>query len=175
MSETKEIPLTEGRVAIVDAKNYDMLMKHKWHLLQTGDEKIVYAATYIMGANAKRQRITMQNLLMNTPSGMVTHHIDQKKGTLDNTEGNLVVLTPQQHSWVHALDTGKAVNVSGYCGVYPTGKKWCSKINRNGKLHHCGTFEDAKDAAIARDLVALELGYPRQGLNFQELADIVRN
>jgi len=64
-------------------------------------------------------------------------HINHKKH--DNRLINLRKVTNQQNTW----------NRPGALGAYRAGNKWISKIRRDGKLIHLGTFNTRDEAALA--------------------------
>ncbi len=52
---------------------------------------------------------------------------------------------------------------SGLLGVYPSGSRWRSTIQENGKWKHIGTFKTKEEAALAYNLVANEI-YKKEAL-----------
>ena len=71
----KEIKLTQGKVALVDDEDFDMLNQYTWY----GDK---YAQTTI-----ERKSVQMHRLIMKTPRWMVVDHIDHNG--LNNQKSNL--------------------------------------------------------------------------------------
>ncbi len=65
----KYIPLTQGKVAIVDAEDYAWLSQHKWYLQKKGGNS--YA---VRRENGKM--IRMHREIMQTPEGLVVDHKD---------------------------------------------------------------------------------------------------
>ena len=53
-----------------------------------------------------------------------------------------------------------------YIGVVKMGKKFCARINIDGKRHHLGSFDTPKEAAEAYDRAAIQAGHPTSKLNF---------
>jgi hypothetical protein len=62
-------------------------------------------------------------------------------------------------------------NRTGYCGVSHRGKRFRAMVRYEKKLRHVGTFDKAKDAAIARDYFVIEHNLDHI-LNFPELREI---
>ncbi len=85
----KEIPLTQGKVAIVDDEDYDFLMQWKWSLTSTG-----YARRN-KWSKTKQECILMHREIANTPKGMATDHINGN--ILDNRKVNLRICTDSQN------------------------------------------------------------------------------
>jgi hypothetical protein len=74
------IPLIRGGFAVVDAEDYERLMKHKWYLCQ--EDNVFYAFRYTGG-----KQIRMHREIMNTPKGVMVDHID--RNGLYNRKRNL--------------------------------------------------------------------------------------
>ena len=136
---TKEIQLTKGQVALVDDEDYEYLSQWKWH----------YSGGYAMWRshiNGVKTTLLMHRLIMNTPDGLETDHINSNK--LDNRRGNLRISTKPQNS---ANKPAPKNNTSGYKGVswFKAGKLWTARLKVNGKLIYCGYFKNIEDAVIA--------------------------
>ena len=58
----------------------------------------------------------------------------------------------------------------GYRGVRKEGKNFRAYIDIDGKNTSLGTYDTAKEAAVAHDVAALQAGRPRSILNFQDSA-----
>lgn len=138
----REIPLTRGKVAIVDDEDYDTLKKWKWYC--TGDG---YARRHEYDAATKKRRsYAMHRQMMQTPQGMETDHINGNK--LDNRRCNLRICTTEQNQWNVGL---KVDNTSGFKGVFwrKDRKKWQAMINKRGRRVHLGYFEAPEQAHAA--------------------------
>ena len=143
----KEIPLTQGKFAMVDDEDFDWLSQWKWRALKS---KYTYYAVR-EGPRPERKNIFMHRLIMNTPGDMSTDHKD--RNGLNNQRENLRVCTVGQNNQNSKL---RSDNTTGFRGVYPTGsrKKYAAKIRSNGKFLHLGVFDSAAEAARAYDAVA---------------------
>ena len=80
----KTITLLNGEIVKVDSRDYKWLSDFTWYL---GNG---YAYASINGSV-----LSMHSLIMKTPKGMHTHHINEDK--LDNRRRNLKVLTVKEH------------------------------------------------------------------------------
>lgn len=149
----KEIPLTHGKVALVDDADYEMLIAMgKWHCNREGyAAKTVYAPT----VNRVRRQITlsMHRLIMNTPDSLETDHIDRNK--LNNQRSNLRICTKSENQ---GNVGNRKDNTSGYKGVsWSKGKKkWVAQISIKGKIKYLGQFINSTIAAKAYNAAALE-------------------
>lgn len=144
----KIIPLSQGKFAKVDDEDYERLMLRKWHWNIRG---YAISSTYI---NRKVGCLYMHRVIMNTPEGMQTDHINGDK--LDNRKENLRVCTSAENK----ANKGKqSNNTAGYKGVcwQKYAKKWQAQIKANGTLRYLGLFDTAKEAARAYNEVAKEI------------------
>lgn len=139
---TKTIPLTRGRVTVVDEEDYPSLSAHKWYCTAQG-----YAARRKTIAPGKSKIVFMHNEILNfTPvrGQLVVDHKD--KDTLNNQRYNLVPGTHQQNM----LNRQKAKGVS-FDGRHNRYKAYCDTIvlGEAKKRVNLGTFKTEKEALAA--------------------------
>lgn len=155
----KEIPLTQGKVAVVDDEDYDELMKYKWHATTGGGGRKCYAET------SWRKGKTKGNSRMHTMlSGCtMTDHIDGDG--LNNMKSNLRGCNKSQNGMNRGADRD---NTTGYKGVgYKKGVgKFRARIKIDGKEISLGLFDTAEKAAKAYDKAASKLFKGFAFLNF---------
>lgn len=139
----RTIPLSQGRVAIVDAEDYDRLMEHKWHAhLDVSNQKF-YALRNSIKIKGKQIKIPMHREVMKLEPRdhrRVDHrnHLE----TLDNRKQNLRFATTSQNG----ANRGKqANNSSGFKGVtfHKDSNKWQAQIGKDGKVLYLGLFTTA--------------------------------
>ena len=92
----KLIPLSKGKVAIVDDEDYHFLMMFKWHASEQGNSKADYACTKIRTAYKKYKKLWMHRIVTKCPDGLVVDHLNSE--TLDNRKQNLEVVTLEENS-----------------------------------------------------------------------------
>lgn len=142
----KTIPLTQGRVTVVDDCDFDYLMQWKWCVSHYGyavrtvwRNGVVYMHREILTRAGK--------------AGKFTDHIDQDK--LNNVRHNLRPATKSQNMCNRGLQTN---NPSGYKGVqwFKRDSKWRARIKKDGKEVHLGYFDTKEEAAHVYNKVALK-------------------
>jgi len=144
----KQIPLTQGKFAIVDDEDFEFLSQWKWHITTNG-----YAVRR-QKIGEKIANIWMHRVIAKTPDGLVTDHIDCDK--LNNQKANLRCCSKQ----------GNAVNSSKYnkpCSSRYKGvskmkgrNKWEAYICVDGKKSNIGYFLSEEDAAQAYNSFAIK-------------------
>lgn len=143
----KQIKLTQGKYALIDDEDYELISRYRWVYSSKG-----YAITHnpIDG----RQWIWMHRIIMGTPNGSQTDHINRNK--LDNRKINLRVCSASQNR-INA-SSSKTFS-SKYRGVSwnTLKKKWTSQIQLHGKRIFIGRFQSEIHAAMAYDIWAKEL------------------
>ncbi|WP_342480447.1 HNH endonuclease [Paenibacillus sp. FSL L8-0340] len=143
----REIPLTQGKVALVDDEDYEELAIFHW----------LYDGRYAIRKVKGRSKEYMHRQLMPVhESGVVVDHVNGNP--LDNRRSNLRAATFQQNA---ANSKIHAHNTSGYRGVsfYKRGKakKWRAHITIDGLQHSLGYFVTAEEAAEAYNRKAIEV------------------
>jgi hypothetical protein len=153
----RRIPLTRGKFALVDARDYYRLAKFAWHASGPAKNKL-YAAR-----REGPKAIMMHRMIMDAPDHLFVDHIDHNG--LNNCRSNLRLCTPAQnrHNSL-SIKTG----TSKYKGVGwdKDRKKWRVGVRLNNKRHHVGHFTDEIAAARAYDEKAKELHGEFACLNF---------
>lgn len=158
----KRIPLTQGKVALVDDKDFKELSRYKWCAAKTRYNTFRVIRT----EKGTTKTIYMHRQIMGFPKKM---HVDHKNhNTLDNRRDNLRVCTNSQN---HQNRLSHKNSISKYKGVcwLKTQKKWVAGIELNGRKTHLGCFTDETEAAKAYDEAAKKLFGEFAHLNFKEV------
>lgn len=152
MKNYKEIPLTQGQVALVDEEWFDYLNQWKWSAIKLGRSHTFYAKrTKRVGPRKENKSITilMHRVIADVKDGMIVDHIDGN--TLDNRQVNLRSTTQAVNMQnKHRL---RSDNKSGAHCVFwsKLHKSWRAIVTRNGKRMELGLFKDlnkAKEAVL---------------------------
>lgn len=144
----KTIKLSQGKVAIVDDKDYEVLSKYKWYATCLKYCKNQYAARNVF-KNGKKTIIRMHRIILNVPDNMQIDHINGNG--LDNRRCNLRFCN-------HAQNQANSKTKNRYKGVRcrkGTGS-WEAYIGENYKYIHLGTYGNKEDAAQAYNNAAIK-------------------
>lgn len=156
----KEIPLTKGKVAIVDDEDYEWLSQYKWYVHTGG-----YAARHTVQRDVgkqKRKNLYMHRIVLGVNG---KEHCDHKNGNkLDNRKCNLRQATNSQNMWNSCK---QKQNTSGYKGVFKHRDSWAARTSFHNKPIHIGTYSTKEEAARAYDEKAKELFGEFARLNFE--------
>jgi len=161
---TKEIPLTQGQVALVDDDRFEELNQYGWFAHYYRNTKSFYAQRHLPTLLGKRKIILMHRVIMNAPEGMLVDHKD--RNTLNNQVHNLRICTNSQN----ASNSGKqSDNTSGYKGVTkPKWGGWRAAIKVNGKTIYLKKWKTKEEAARAYDEAAKKYHGEFASLNFPD-------
>ena len=158
----KEIPLTQGKVALVDDEDYNRVIQFKWRCSDRG------TSFYAMR--------TIDSPLGNGYTTQLLHHfILGSNKRVDHKDRN--GLNCQKSNLRHATASQNAQNQvrytrakSGFKGVYPLrGKKeglYRASITADKVTYDLGEFESVIDAALAYDEAAKKYHGDYAQLNF---------
>lgn len=139
------IPLTQGRFAIVDEADAEMI-------LNSGSWQVQASTNTCYAKREENHRTILMHAVIAGSSG--PDHVN--RNGLDNRRINLRRATPAQNV---ANKPPTRRNTSGYKGVswHQRGRKWRASIKADGRMVSLGLFSDPAEAARAYNAAALEL------------------
>jgi hypothetical protein len=146
----KTIPLSQGKVALVDDADYQYLSQWKWSAEQVRQSGKFYAIRHVW---KDKKNIRMHRLIMGEPRSVQIDHINGDG--LDNRRCNLRTASHADNQ----RNRGKQRNnQAGFKGVHINKRvvvtRYVATLNLNGKCVHIGTFATPEEAARAYDLAA---------------------
>ncbi len=147
----KLIPLTKGQNAIVDAADYDFLMRRNWCASWSETTKSFYAKSF---DKTTGKLIYMHRTLFGESHPEVDH---RNRNTLDNRRENIRGCASSSNK--HNIPK-RRTNKSGYKGVSWCKERglWVAHIQLQGKSIYIGGYhsrEDAYSAYCARAVPAV--------------------
>lgn len=157
------VGLTKGYVALVSPEDHDILDSASWHAEKK--RNVVYARS-----DASRPfRMLHRAILKPETSDTIDHKNDNG---LDNRRGNIRPATAAQNS-INRKVTKRSR--SGYIGVFETPSSWAAQINKESGCWHLGNFDTPEEAAIARDIGAIQEYGDFATLNFHVLRRLIQS
>jgi hypothetical protein len=168
----RQIPLTQGKVALVDDDDYERLSSHKWHAVAVRRKhgpSVFYAARTINGRREDGSRTAHREYMHRVVLGIdgVADHRDGDG--LNNQRSNLRPATTSQNGANRRR--GSASPSSRFKGVcwHRRCRRWQAGIRVQGQSRYIGFFTDEEEAARAYDRVAREAWGEFALVNFPEV------
>lgn len=155
----KEIKLTQGKVALVDDEDYEILCKWKWYAHKTSKNAHTFYAvrTTVKGEFKKRARVYMHRYLLSIKDSNI--FVDHKDGDgLNNQKSNIRQCDKSQNRANQQKGVIRSSKYKGVCfmknrGIY----SWVSYLQHKGKKYNLGYFKSQEDAAMAYNNKAIEI------------------
>lgn len=153
----REIPLSQGKCALVDDADFTRVNQYKWFAMKSDDGRWYARRTPTKDCAA----IYMHRFILGTlPSEIVDH---RDRDGLNCQRSNLRPCTNGQNQ---ANAIAPRHNTSGFKGVYRKRTKWAATIGFQGERYFLGSFFTAEEAALAYDDKATDLFGEFARLNF---------
>lgn len=144
-----EIKCGNGRLAIVDKEDYELLSRFSWQSAGNTGHVFTIISNFLTGG--KSICLRMHTLIM---GGRLVDHINCNP--LDNRKSNLRFCTFSQN--MCNVRKFKRPCTSKYKGVSKKKNgKWLAYISRDKKRYSLGTYEREEEAALAYDRKAREI------------------
>ena len=158
----KEISLTQGKIALVDDADFEILSQYKWQARKVRGKFYAGRGEYLGKINGKYKIVCIHMHREILGVSDINIQVDHINGYgLDNRRENLRLASPSQNR--RNLNGLKSNNSSGFRGVIKRKDKKNDKIWRarisgpDGKRKNLGQFKSPEEAAISFDGAAKEL------------------
>jgi len=148
----KEIELSQGKVAMVDDEDYDLLSKMNW--VAHKERNSWYAWGYEKVAIRNYKRPKMHRVIMNAPDGVAVDHIDGNG--LNNQKSNLRFCTNQENLRNSTKRKGCSSKFKGV-SYHKQNDRWRATITIDKRQISLGCYGCEIDAALAYNRKAAEL------------------
>lgn len=162
-----EIPLSQGKVAMVDAEDAERVLKFKWCWSSGSKRRQEYAVRTAYNVDGKGKNVTVRlhRFVLNAPDGI---RIDHQDGNgLNCQKANLRPASAAQNQQNMRASRKSATGLKGVTFLSARYKRrYYASIMANGMNYPLGYFEKAKDAAMAYDTKARELHGKFARLNY---------
>lgn len=161
----KEIPLTRGKVAIVDDEDFERLSKWKWHAMKNSGSGIWYAARAVPAGTLKpwQTRLRMHREILGAAGKDV---VDHRNGDgLDNRRENLRLCSQSQNRMNSIRSRRSRSRFKGVVAHAKTGR-WRAVLTVDGRRTWLGWFDSDEEAARVYDAEARRVYGEFAALNF---------
>jgi len=144
----REVELSQGLVALVDAADYDRVVSvGRWFTSHSGGS--TYARRHVGTVDGKTRQQSLHTFLTGW------RYVDHINGDgLDNRRANLRPATVAQNNMNRGFQRNSTTGFKGVNFYRRTGR-WRASLGINGVTRHLGYFDSPEAAALAYDAAAL--------------------
>jgi hypothetical protein len=149
----KQIPLTQGKIALVDDADFEWLSQFKWYAQKTTYGGYTAARGCSCWLNKKLHMILMHRQITSCPFQSIIDH--KNHNPLDNRRINLRICSRTENNRNSNISLR---NTSGFKGVIwdKVLKKWRTRICFNKKQKHIGLYTTKVEAAKSYNDAAIK-------------------
>jgi hypothetical protein len=173
-----EIPLTRGKIALVDDADFETVSRYKWRAVKNEafGQTYWYAQAHLPMVDGRRKDVKMHRLIMGAPDGVQVDHRDFDG--LNNQRYNIRIASAVQNG-SHRRKSVAILAVrcsSPFKGVTfvadqrVKSRPWKAMIGYKNERRLVGYFATDKEAAAAYDAAARTLHGEFAKLNFPDSA-----
>lgn len=146
MSDAREMSLSRGLVALVDAADYEWLSQWKWSAVRCSGR---FYACRVKTVSGKQTMLLMHRVLLDAPKGLVVDHINGD--TVDNRRGNIRLCTQKDNAQNVRRHKDKVSKGPKGVELRPGRNRWVA----THRGVYIGSFLTEQDASAAYDAAAL--------------------
>lgn len=155
MEQIISIPLTQGKVTIVDLEDYCKIpeLQNNWYAAISKSNDCFYARRTI-NVNGTRYNIKMHRLILGVLDvDLFVDHINFD--TLDNRKSNLRIVDKSESQYHTRVNKNNKLKIKGV-SLHKATNRYRAQIRHNNKVVHLGLFDDLIQAKCAYDLAAIK-------------------
>ena len=153
-----QLPLSRGRVALIDDEDYDALSGSRW--LYSGG-----MAVRSVRADGRRKFEYLHRVVMKDPAWMEVIFLNGDH--LDCRKANLKAVTRHEAGWHRRVRHDSSSGAKGL-RYNPASGRWYAGITRFGAFYHLGTFATKESAQAAYKEAAQRLARTGQHTDTDE-------
>lgn len=161
---TVSIPLTQGKVALIDEEDYLAVSQYHWTAAKYENDRW-YATAYIMGADGIKRNVLLHRFIMQPAADVL---IDHENGNgLDCRRSNIREATHSQNMRNRRKSHNSGSRFKGVT-ERPKDGTWEAMIRGEGPVLYLGRFPTEEAAARAYDSAAHHFHGAFARLNFPD-------
>jgi len=148
----KTIPLTQGKVALVDDEDFERMNQFKWQVMKNRNTFYATRCVWLKDQKKKKTLYMAREILRLSDPEIIADHINHNG--LDNRKGNLRQCTHTQNKQNRKKRCKASSRFKGV-HFFKRSNTWKSQISIKGKETHIGSFHNEHEAALAYNIAAL--------------------
>lgn len=159
----REIPLSQGKIALVDDEDFDRVNQFKWCAAATSSSRTWYAMRGDY-TGSKPRTIYLHRFILDAPSDMDVDHINHNG--LDCRRENMRLATTSQNCCNRRKNVGSKFR---FKGIQARRNRFAVRVPFDGRLVHFRTYATQEEAARIYDAVVARLRGEFAHTNFPDI------
>lgn len=149
------IPLTQGKEALIDDEDSDLISRFKWSLSRQTRGEYCYARTSLPRTGRRQRHMLMHRMIL---QAQPWEQVDHANGNcLDNRRSNIRICSHRQNQFNQRKQNRVTSSAfKGVCLCKQT-QLWMARIKIFGRNRWLGRHRTEREAALAYNAAAIEL------------------
>ncbi len=165
MDTGREVPLSQGKVALVDDEDFARVSQYRWHA--KAPRPASYRHSWYAFRNVGGRHLSLHAFILQPSAGLIVDHIDGNG--LQNCRFNLRLASFSENGQNTRKFSGCSSPYKGVCWNNEK-QKFQVRLSVNGRVVHLGWFTDEIEGANHYDFAAAQCFGPFARLNFPLVA-----